>query len=175
MKNQAASKPKALVTPLGNQRGLATFELIPLILIKLILLSYMFGFFGVIHTGIKQSIAARTYAFEMYRNRANLTHFRGNRFASDGGHFRNAPARTNAIVAEDVGLDVQIPVSVRPIAKGFAKPEIHAYNQAEFHNDQIQSAQELQVAGQPRRNNRLQVNPVWIMVQYGICLNSRCR
>ncbi|RME18011.1 MAG: hypothetical protein D6797_01290, partial [Bdellovibrio sp.] len=55
-----------------NQKGLATVEALPLLVIFVILLSYALGTWGVVHTAILSSIGARAYAFETFRNRTNL-------------------------------------------------------------------------------------------------------
>src|SRR5690606_25429703 len=67
-------KPKAL----QNEKGMAILEIIPISIICVLLLSFSFGFFGVIHTGILNSIAARNYAFETFNHRTDLSYFRSN-------------------------------------------------------------------------------------------------
>lgn len=61
-----------------DQNGMATLESLPLLVIFTFLMSYGMGLFGAIHTGILQSIAARTYAFETFRNRSHLLIYREN-------------------------------------------------------------------------------------------------
>ncbi len=55
---------------------MATIEMLPMMFIFIFLFSYTLGAFGIIHTGIKNSISARAYAFETFRNRSNLVYFR---------------------------------------------------------------------------------------------------
>lgn len=59
-----------------NNRGMAVIEMIPIMVIIVILLNFTLGFFGAIHTGILQSIAARNYAFESFRHQPNLLYLR---------------------------------------------------------------------------------------------------
>ncbi len=59
-----------------NQKGIAVFESIPIILVMILLLNFSIGFFGVVHTGILNSIASRNYAFETFRHRADNKYFR---------------------------------------------------------------------------------------------------
>ena len=57
---------------LQNEKGMAALEIIPIVIIVVLLLSFSFGFFGVIHTGILNSMAARNYAFETFNHRSDL-------------------------------------------------------------------------------------------------------
>ncbi len=59
-----------------NQKGMAVFEIVPILGIFILLINFTIGFFGVIHSGILNSIASRNYAFETFRNRAHLGYFR---------------------------------------------------------------------------------------------------
>ena len=52
---------------LKNDHGMAVLEMIPIMIIVVLLLSFSFGFFGLIHTGILNSIGARNYAFETFK------------------------------------------------------------------------------------------------------------
>jgi len=61
---------------LYDERGMAVFEIIPILVIFVVLINFSLGFFGIVHSGILSSIAARNYAFETFRNRANLNYFR---------------------------------------------------------------------------------------------------
>ena len=61
---------------LSNQKGMAVFEIVPLLVLFVLLLNFVFGFFGIIHSGILNSIAARNYAFETFRNRTSLNYIR---------------------------------------------------------------------------------------------------
>ena len=61
---------------LASEKGLATVETVPMLIIFLVFVAYGIGAFGIVHTGILNSIAARTYAFETFRHRANLRYFR---------------------------------------------------------------------------------------------------
>src|SRR5580698_8297875 len=69
---------------LRNQNGMAMIEAVPLIVIFVMLLSFGMGFFGIVHTAILNSIAARAYAFETFRDRTNLNYYREDGSALDG-------------------------------------------------------------------------------------------
>ena len=66
----------ALKKTIKNQRGMAIIELIPTMIIILLLFNFSLGFFGAIHTGILNSMAARNYAYETFRHRSNLNYLR---------------------------------------------------------------------------------------------------
>ena len=61
---------------LKSNKGMAVIEMIPIMVIIVILLNFTLGFFGAIHTGILQSIAARNYAFESFSHQPNLFYLR---------------------------------------------------------------------------------------------------
>ncbi len=61
---------------LGNDAGFATIEAALLLFSFFVITSFSVGVFGVVHSGIMNSISARTYAFETFRQRANVTYFR---------------------------------------------------------------------------------------------------
>ncbi len=61
---------------LKDEHGMAIMELIPIMVILVILINYSLGFFGAIHTGILNSMAARNYAFDTFKHRSNLVYLR---------------------------------------------------------------------------------------------------
>ena len=150
-------------TPLKNNRGLATIEATVLIVLFVSLVYYAFGFFGIIHTAILHNIHARTYAFETFRNRTNLMYFRSNR--TGGFHYYNEGTRLHGINTEGGGGE-QI-ATERPISLGLTLDESNRTDNT--HNQQIFNR-----VPSSGRNTSVEVNPVWVMVLYGICLNSTC-
>lgn len=139
-------------------------ETIPLIVIFVVLVSFGMGFFGVVHTAVLHSIGARTYAFETFRNRTNLYYFRENGSGETTPRtFHKKQWRYQAVQNESDQRDKFV-ATVRPITFGRALATSEA--NLEAHNQGIY--QMLQ------RNERLAVNPAWIMVGYGICLNATC-
>src|SRR5437762_2755082 len=61
---------------LKNSRGNAIIEIVPILAIFILIINFSLGFFGLIHSGILNSIGARNYAFESFRNRAELRYLR---------------------------------------------------------------------------------------------------
>ncbi|MDX9731146.1 MAG: hypothetical protein RBT63_05190 [Bdellovibrionales bacterium] len=162
---------------LQNEKGIATVETIPLLLLFVILLSYSMGAFGVIHTGILNSIAARAYAFETMRNRTNVTYFRDNKpitSPDEKAHYIRIGNRIHGILQEKRPGDpapnnINFRATERPLRVGFGgvandgsrqNPTLH--NETLF--EQVVDGVQTQVG----------VSPVWVMTQYGICLNVRC-
>jgi len=160
-----------------NEKGMATIETVPLLLVFVILLAYSFGSFGVIHTGILNSVAARTYAFETFRNLANVTYFRDS--GGGGGpikpaHFRLHGNRIHGIHQEvrpgdPASIDEAFKSTERPLRVAFGGiPADASRNTASIHNEQVFSGVFEQ------RQTQVGVSPVWVMTQYGICINAQC-
>ena len=156
-----------------SEKGLATLEILPLLLIFVMLMAYSLGAFGIIHTGIMYSISSRTYAFETFRNRANLVYFRDNekKGTADFRQFRDTGMRMHAVFNEERPTgrgDAWFP-SERSIRMGMPlEPDGQSRTNLDIHNSQVHQIQP------KKRNSRVSVNPVWIQVQYGICINSKC-
>jgi hypothetical protein len=162
---------KTKTSILKNEKGMATIETIPLLFLFIFLICYTFGTFGIIHTAILHSISARAYAFETFRNRSNLVYFRENA-GGDYRHYQGAGARLHAITSETrpAGSD-QFEPSERALRMGLASSAIKGRD-VENHNNRIPAS--VNELGQQKRNQRFEASPVWIMVQYGICLDSTC-
>lgn len=162
---------KSLKKPLDNERGMATIETIPLILVFVFMMAYEIGMFGVIHTGIMNSISARTYAFETFRNRSNLVYFRD--IQPPANHYREVGNRTHAVRSEaDLQTDTMGIATERPIRVGIPMEiDSASRNNQAVHNEKVFDQK---LVGNQQRNTTVSVNPVWLQVQYGICMNSRC-
>lgn len=148
----------------NNESGLATIEAIPLLVIFVIFVAYGMGFFGSIHTAILNSISARAYAFETFRNRTNLTYFRENSWPTE--HYADHEMRfhgiqTDQIIDQPYGLFTG---TARKVAVGLPLEEIKA--SVEVHNAKVYQIES--------RNREVAVNPIWVKVGYGICLTAGC-
>lgn len=148
---------------------MAIFETIPILVIFLVLISYMLGLFGMVHTGILNSISARAYAFETFRNRANLVYFRDrdssgfNQYSQMGVRFHTVNSET--MVDDTSSTDGQY-ASLRPITLGRQPAESRSSSQD--HNERI-----FNLSGRNRKGG-VEANPAWIMTGYGICINAQC-
>ncbi|MES3037565.1 MAG: hypothetical protein V4736_06620 [Bdellovibrionota bacterium] len=166
---------------LKNQNGMAVLEMIPIIIVVVILLNFSIGFFGVMHTGILNSIAARNYLFENLRNRSDLTyHIR----TSPKINYRNNKNRYSGIVSDKQQLtEIGFIATARPIAfvsgfggtdqNGVDLSKVGASNGAEVttHRTRIPASA---FAQGDRKDAGLDVGSVWIKTMYGICLDSTC-
>lgn len=161
--------------PQNNEKGSATIEAVPLLVIFIVLIGYGLGLFGVIHTSILNSIAARTYAFETFRNRVDLTYHREHSSVLLA-HQRvpagnpNPGVRYHYISGENVqNASSTFYATVRPIDLSRATGEVKGSTQD--HNSRIYAL--------PQRNRGeegggVEVNPAWIKVGYGMCVNFQC-
>jgi hypothetical protein len=149
-----------------NQRGIAMLETLPLLVVFMVLLGSVLGMYGIIHTAVLHSIAARTYSFETFRNRTNLYFFREDGSAiSLNRHLNYAKKgwRYHAVQKEGDSRE-RFVATDRPISFGRKVANIEASQ--EVHNSQI--------FGMQTRNEKIGVSPAWVMVGYGICLNANC-
>lgn len=165
-----------LLKPLKNEKGMATLEAIPLIFVFMLLLTYELGMFGVIHTGIMNSISSRAYAFETFRNRSNLVYFRDIGVAGNVlSEFRSSGNRTHAVASElRTDRDSFMGIATeRPIRVGGPAVESNTTTRRDgiTHNTKVFDQA---LVGPQKRNQLVEVSPVWIQVQYGICLNAKC-
>jgi hypothetical protein len=154
-----------------NEKGMATIETLPLLFIFLFLTSYSLGFFGIIHTGIMNSISSRAYAFETFRNRSSLLYFRDTP-GGDRRHYKNSESRTHMVLDENrEESDAQMRVTERPLRIGIPLQPGPSRQDGTIHNDKLFEPDSIV---DRKRNQKIEVSPVWIMVQYGICLNVKC-
>lgn len=151
-----------------NQKGMAMIETIPILVIFLVLLGYGLGYFGVVHTGILHSIAARNYAFETFRNRTNLSYFRDRQGTDPNAKvlYSNIGNRVHGINSEEATEpDVVVATSRR---LDFSKARTPSNVSEAQHNNEV-----FTITGRNRKG-QLETSPVWIMISYGICLDALC-
>lgn len=154
---------------LKNEKGMAIFEMIPILIVIVLFVNFSLGFFGAIHTGILNSIASRNYAFETFRNKSNLVYFRN----QTDVHYDTVGARVHGTVGEKsivTNSDDWI-ASTRTI--DFLNFDNRA---AEVRgNDKGQHGRLRDVPnGRISESIHQGVNPIWIKTMYGICLNATC-
>lgn len=152
---------------LKNQKGMAIIELIPIMIIIVLLFNFSLGFFGVIHTGILNSMAARNYAFETFRHRADLTYLRTGVKGGDIVSYKDAGMRLHATVSENKKGNDLFVATQRPI--DFLSDQNLNTGGAELHNGGVYG-----VVDGKRFTGGGGVSPVWVRPQYGICLNAKC-
>ena len=148
---------------LKNEKGIATIETALLLSIFVVFMTYCVGTFGVVHTGILNSISARAYAFETFRNRANVTYFRD---TSDAEQTVRYGVRVHGISTERADPNEALWYATeRTISKGREIAEVKANRPSEDKMNDLSDK---------RRETTGEVNPVYIKTVYGICLNYEC-
>lgn len=147
-----------------NQKGIATLELIPLLTIFVVLIGFALGMFGVIHTSILNSMAARTYAFETFRHRPYLIYFRNNRDSTVT--YEQRGLRYHASISENLSASNDDFVSTgRQVSFGFRPPQQGM--DVNTHQNEVMTITDDRFTGTG-------VNPVWIRIKYGMCLDATC-
>lgn len=149
-----------------GRRGMAMVEAVSLIVIFVMLTGYMLGMWGAVHSGILRSIAARTYAFETFRNRTDLRIFRENTTGSEVLSLVNFGVRIHGINDKPRNDLASYPTPM-PLAIGITPPQ--KTGSLSVHKQNI----EANGATQNRRYS-ISVSPIWIMINYGICLDAQC-
>ena len=152
---------------LKKQKGMASMEAMFSIILYLALLSFSLGFFGVVHSGIVNSIAARYSAFDIFNNRTYLKYHRDNEPSIHHSHKKNGFRFHTIISEENSAGDTDFVATQRYIA--FAK--IHEKKRGVDNNKRRDMVEEA------RNNNNdkgYSFNPVWVKTGYGICLNAFC-
>lgn len=151
---------------LRNNKGMAAFEMIPVLLIVVLLVNYSLGFFGVIHTGILNSIASRNYAFETFRNRSNLIYFSST--STDGvvTKYDKQKFRFHGTTSEKNTRNEWVATARRI--------DFFSFNNRVENSGTVQEHQKNIGALPDGRNTTVKANPVWIKTQYGICLDATC-
>jgi hypothetical protein len=163
--------------------GMASVEIVPIILLFAMLFNFTLGFFGVIHSGILNSIAARNYAFETFRNRTSLVYLRDDGLTSASNEvdarYTKTGFRFHGIISEtNNGAQAWI-ATQRPIkftdAGGLDEP----LGDKGDHTALVRTVQSVgkvsdTFTGKTAEEGKAGVNPVWIQTLYGICLNSTC-
>lgn len=168
MLKKIKSKNSSLI---HNENGMAVFEMIPIIIVIILLVNFSFGFFGAIHTGILNSIAARNYAFETFRNRSNLVYFRNTANASVAYEYSKEKFRFHGITSEKkVGKNNEDWVSSTRLID-FSDSDKRA---ADITGNE--KGNHAKIQGIPDgRNESVGANPIWIKTVYGICLRAECK
>lgn len=163
------------VRHLKNRKGLATLEIIPVMIVIALLINYSLGFFGIIHTGILNSIASRNYAFETFRNRTNILYFHDSPTRASGSQYSKFNTRMHGIASETRASttgSADAIVTVRPIGFG-QSPTVTASDQD--HNPSGGDERGIFAIREKVRNQDVDSAPVWVRPVYGICLNAKCK
>ncbi len=152
---------------LKNEKGMAVIEMIPLMIITAVIINFSFGFFGIIHSGVLQSMAARNYAFETIRHRANYNYFRD---ADDLATYRKVGNRLHTIRSDVSNETLEFVATRRSIQYLIGKyVPIEDKGTTQDHTTEV-----LKVKPGEQYTDKDGVTEVWVKPMYGICLNSQC-
>jgi hypothetical protein len=159
-----------------SQNGMAVLEMIPFLIVSVLLVNFCIGFFGIIHTGNMNGIAARNYLFETIRHRSNLDYHRNNAI-----NYSKAGSRFGGITTDNNSLLENWRATARRLSwislfGGTAQKdgtdlsqEPAGNSQMDLHNQKITG-----LADAGTRNENVEVYNVWIRSLYGICHTSKC-
>ena len=147
-----------------KQRGMASMEAMFSILLYLAFLSFSLGFFGVVHSGIVNSVAARSFAFSIFNNRTYLKYHKDTDIPLHS-HKKNG-FRLHTIVSETSLGEIDFIATERDIA--FAQVHKKRGRDANKHRRMVEDA----IDG--NNDEDYSFNPVWVKAAYGICLNAIC-
>ena len=163
---------------LRNQNGNAMIEIVPILTVFILLVNFALGFFGLIHSGILNSISARNYSFETFRNRADLNYLRDAidqpadnftfTYRKSGQRFH---ATKNERVPDGTAGD-KFYATRRPIKFSDIREVEDLRNNNSAYHQQLKRISEGQRASDVGIEDG--VNPVWVRTAYGICINASC-
>jgi hypothetical protein len=146
---------------LANEEGYAIFEAVTFLTAFLVFAVYVIDLFTAVHTGIVNSIAARTYAFESFQHRSNLSWLRqedaGNNPSSTLVNFSFEHARFHSVVEETPSQDDSNIISV---GRTLTQASTDGNNNG--------------ATDQATNQKYKTTNVIKIKAGYGICLDSRC-
>lgn len=158
---------------LHSKKGTASVEAITMLVLFVMILGYCMGVFGVIHTGILNSIHARALAFETFRNRADLTYWRDMPYIGTAAPGQGSPlvVQYKSYGFRAHGVNSEIESSGKIEFKATTRNLTRDTTAEALANGGDHAAAEKIGEG---RNQKAATNPVWIKTLYGICLNSQC-
>ncbi|MEC9283477.1 MAG: hypothetical protein VX642_12240 [Bdellovibrionota bacterium] len=156
-----------------NEDGFATIEALTMVFIMVGLMSFTIGSFGVVHTGIVNSIASKTYLWEMMEMRADVSYHRSNPgydAANWNESMRRKPGfRYGGIASErNSGSDnPRFNATARNIDFRIAKDNSGRSSDSASKHSQTRNLNLNERAS-------ISVDDVWVKTTYGICLNASC-
>jgi hypothetical protein len=154
----------------ANQDGMAVLEMIPVMIVIVVVLKYTYGFFGVIQSATIQSIAVRNYAFETFRHRSRLSYLREVDTLEDRFKYRKG-MRLHGVRDENsrASATPDWDVTVRNIT--FPTKESDILGSSAFLS-RIQEQKNITVGRRYSEGDG--VNPVWLAIRYGMCIDHKC-
>ncbi len=141
-----------------SESGFALLEAVAFLFIFIVLTVYTIDFFTAIHTGIVNSIAARTYLFETLQHRSDITLLRqGPPERDKNPSYVNEHYRFHAVVDEEQNPDDtdSNPSAGRTLTQADSTLP-HEVNDLKFNSKKNKTAS------------------IYIKTGYGICIDAKC-
>ena len=174
-----------LYNPLPGKKGMAMIEALPLIWVMFVLMGATLGSWGIVHTAVLNSIAARNYTFFSFNHRSDLSYLR-DFGASDYGRVSNT---TTAVFFREDHSGGSVTGTGRRFS--FIASENHpsgsdktsaTLRRVDFRkityddrSDFLSDPEHTNIGALiDSKNENRKVGPAWVMVGYGICLNVAC-
>ena len=165
-----------------NQKGMAMLEALPIIWVMFVLLGATLGSWGIAHTAVLNSIAARNYTFFLFNNRSDLSYLRDfgrEEYSSldydvTKGYYRedynggwSGHGKRFAYISSEKNPEDPFTATLRRV--DFRR--INYDDRSDFLSEPEHSNIRNKIE---QRNMNQKVGPAWIMVGYGICLSAKC-
>lgn len=156
-----------------NEDGFATIEALTMLFIMVSLMSFTIGSFGVVHTGIVNSIASKTYLWEMMEMRADVSYHRSNPGYAAGAwneSMRAKPGFRYGGIASERNSGSSSPrfnATARNVDFRIAKDNDGQSSDSATKHNQTRNLNLNERAS-------VEVDDVWVKTTYGICLNAAC-
>lgn len=149
-----------------NEKGMSLIEILPLVIVMTTLFSFLLGAWGIAHKNILSSIAARTYAFDSFNNRANVMYF--NDVRSVLNSYELTQSRFHGVGYGNPDFSAPI-VPIRYVAGA----SIARTGPTSLHTNSIWGDNQYQ-RGAEITTDMGDLDHVWVTVGYGICINANC-
>ena len=178
------------VKSLKNKKGLAVLEVLVLTWVMFILLGATLGSWGLVHTGILNSIAARNYSFFSFNNRADLAYLRDFVIRENDYvlpfYYEPFGSRFAVIVSEKLDPTPsrqKITATLRKV--DFMKGRSLTRDDDDDSGKILEASGHKQISkwargdgnffnGEGGKATKKAAPVAWIMVGYGICLTEKC-
>jgi hypothetical protein len=158
--------PKTL-PPEDGEAGFSLIETLPLIMVMSALIGFLLGLWGMVHKNILASIASRNYAFETFNNRSNLIYF---------NDVRTIGTNANSYELSNVrfhGYGESVSGGIGAFTTPYRFPAEETVNEPpELHRNRIWNQTLLPDGGEGQ--DSAGTKSPWVLIGYGICLNSNC-
>ena len=159
---------------------MAMLEALPIIWVMFVLMGATLGSWGIAHTAVLNSIAARNYTFFLFNNRSDLSYLR------DFGR-----SDYSSLSLDEVNIHYYREDESDGRGKRFSFISSEESSTAEFtatlrrvdfrkltyddRSEFLREPEHTNIKDEiPSRNINRKVGPAWIMVGYGICLSAKC-